>query len=836
MKTLISIFTVLLCINSHSKAQTLNFPLLKNDPSINVKCGTDLVHKKMMTENDDYRNKMQEFEKYVQSHKNDISLREDNSTIVVPIVVHVMSTGTSLTDITEQQIKEAIRILNESYSQMLYNTNDSTNNGGVGIEFALAVRDPKGECTNGITYTDMTNNKPYMNYGVKADRSFGISDLDLKNIIRWNPSRYYNMWLVSEIDNNEGGAGILGYAYFASAHATVLDGAVMLVNTIKDPLSTTLAHELGHAFNLYHTFEGDNGGKDCPKDDNCSTDGDMVCDTPPHKRDECRTTECSTSLDINNSLNNFMSYCNTGLKGLFTPGQKERVIAAMNTLRISFLETKSNLSLVPAKIAEPDFFTTNSTACQGNPVQFFDNSACIPNTFTPTGQRSDVSFLWTVSNGKETLTSTLQNPLFTFNYTGAYDVTLQVANNFGTSSTSKKDFIAVVEAPIANACTPISTNVGYTASINRVIFNTIDKISGNFNEGYQDFYCTNSTTLTPGNSYQLKIPIRSYSSNTEQVQAYIDFNNNGIFEINELVLTGKGTYNETKVTFDTLRSEIHVPQTGIVFNQKLRMRIIGESTPSEINNKRLTCETPFFLADIQDFGVFIESEECPTTITPTFTQIDDICKGESFTLSNVSDNGINGTWTPAINTQATTVYTFTPDENQCASSVTMTVNVLEANLDANIVVSNNSLSVKEQDATYSWIDCNSGNVIENEHSTDFTPTKNGTYQVQITSITCPDISVSSECIPFITTSIADKDFLKILIYPNPAKETIRIENTKEFGIITLRIRDINGRIIQSYEDLKNYDMNIHIDKYSQGVYFIEIITNENSYTKRFIKL
>ena len=62
-------------------------------------------------------------------------------------------------------------------------------------------------------------------------------------------------------------------------------------------------------------------------------------------------------------------------------------------------------------------------------------------------------------------------------------------------------------------------------------------------------------------------------------------------------------------------------------------------------------------------------------VTPTFMQVQPICTGESFVLPNTSDNGINGTWSPAINNTATTTYTFTPTTGQCASTQTMTVTV-----------------------------------------------------------------------------------------------------------------------------------------------------------------
>ena len=62
-------------------------------------------------------------------------------------------------------------------------------------------------------------------------------------------------------------------------------------------------------------------------------------------------------------------------------------------------------------------------------------------------------------------------------------------------------------------------------------------------------------------------------------------------------------------------------------------------------------------------------------ITPTF-QIYDICIGETISsLTDFSQEGISGTWSPAINNLATTTYTFTPDPGQCANPTTETIQV-----------------------------------------------------------------------------------------------------------------------------------------------------------------
>ncbi|MBK8445037.1 MAG: hypothetical protein IPL35_17275 [Sphingobacteriales bacterium] len=77
--------------------------------------------------------------------------------------------------------------------------------------------------------------------------------------------------------------------------------------------------------------------------------------------------------------------------------------------------------------------------------------------------------------------------------------------------------------------------------------------------------------------------------------------------------------------------------------------------------------------------------QCATTATltvnvnnqtlPTFSPIAAICSGGSITLPATSTNSIGGSWSPAVNTTATTTYTFTPSAGQCASTATLTVNV-----------------------------------------------------------------------------------------------------------------------------------------------------------------
>ena len=78
------------------------------------------------------------------------------------------------------------------------------------------------------------------------------------------------------------------------------------------------------------------------------------------------------------------------------------------------------------------------------------------------------------------------------------------------------------------------------------------------------------------------------------------------------------------------------------------------------------------------------SGECATTttmtivvdprVTPQFTQVAEICSGDTLAaLPTTSNNGITGSWLPALSNLQTTTYTFTPDASFCATSTQMTI-------------------------------------------------------------------------------------------------------------------------------------------------------------------
>ncbi len=96
-------------------------------------------------------------------------------------------------------------------------------------------------------------------------------------------------------------------------------------------------------------------------------------------------------------------------------------------------------------------------------------------------------------------------------------------------------------------------------------------------------------------------------------------------------------------------------------------------TYTPANGDVVTCVMTVSGSPITSNSITMNVNTSPAT--PTFTQVAAVCTGTAFTLPTTSSNGISGTWSPAINTTATTTYTFTPTAGECATTAQMTVTV-----------------------------------------------------------------------------------------------------------------------------------------------------------------
>jgi RHS repeat-associated protein len=102
--------------------------------------------------------------------------------------------------------------------------------------------------------------------------------------------------------------------------------------------------------------------------------------------------------------------------------------------------------------------------------------------------------------------------------------------------------------------------------------------------------------------------------------------------------------------------------------------IVGTWSP-EINNTATTTYT-FNPTAGQNAASITMTIVVNDLITPEFTPVAPIYVGGALSpLPTTSNNGIVGTWAPALNNATTTTYTFTPNAEQCATTATLTITV-----------------------------------------------------------------------------------------------------------------------------------------------------------------
>ncbi|MCB0696645.1 MAG: zinc-dependent metalloprotease [Chitinophagaceae bacterium] len=330
------------------------------------RCGFDGAHQQMMSQDPSYAQHVAQFNsqlaQWLSTNNNMNSLLTTNSagdTIYeVPLVVHVMHTGGSIGsnyNISDAQIINTVDYVNQTFAAT-WSGYAPVGSGGTKFpfRFKLAQRAPNCTATSGIVRVNAS--ATYSNYttdGVNRSSSGGVSDPALKALSVWPNDRYYNIWVVNKIDGVDGypgtsGSFVAGYAYFPGASAGV-DGTIMLASQMNTG-KTTLPHELGHAFFLYHTFEASNPSTNtCPTNTNCATQGDRCCDTEPHYQygpGTCysgQSNACTSTTFGDATAKNIMNYANCTDR--FTPDQRDRFIGAIINDRSTLISSSASLPL-----------------------------------------------------------------------------------------------------------------------------------------------------------------------------------------------------------------------------------------------------------------------------------------------------------------------------------------------------------------------------------------------------------------------------------------------------------------------------------------------------------
>jgi PKD repeat protein len=348
--------------------------------------------------------------------------------LVIPVVFHIIHDN-GVENITDAQVEDAIRILNNDFNKLNTDWPNVKEEfldlvADVGIEFRLAQKDPQGNCTNGITRTQSATTY--------------LGDQQMTSVIQWPRNRYMNIW----VGASAGGANVAGYTNYPSSvsNSPGRDGIVLRHNYVgsigtgSSFGSRTLTHEVGHWINLPHTW----GNSNSPGvQSNCNID-DGVADTPNTIGwQSCNRNGVSCgNLD---NVENYMEY--SFCSKMFTNGQSVRMLAALNSTiaQRNQLWQASNLTFtgvdLPGVLCQARFKSSSQSICAGSTVNYTDQSF-----------HNVVSREWSFPGGTPAI-STDENPTVVYAVAGVYPVSLTVSDGTNSLTNSTTAYITVLENP-----------------------------------------------------------------------------------------------------------------------------------------------------------------------------------------------------------------------------------------------------------------------------------------------------------------------------------------------------------------------------------------------------
>jgi hypothetical protein len=430
----------------------------------------------------------------------------------VPVRAHILRRSNGTGDFNLARLNRVIALTNRYFL-----------NNGTGIQFYLAGSAPD--------YID--NDALYQTFPYGNESS--ISGRDATNAM--------NVYFV----NNFSLSGLQGYAYFPDNDIVTTRSFIRSDVSMTDEFlgSILIPHEWGHNFGLFHTFQGSTemNSELVTRDAgaNCTTAGDLLCDTPadPYNRPGATysivngcpvytgTATDTWGATYAPSMDNIMSYYD-GCNPLFTVGQYDRIQAAL-ALRQS--HTAYSLTHSPTAVAAPSrlqatlgtsghaslTWQDNASNEMGYIIERATNSA---GPFVPIGGTAPNGTFFT-----DTKTTTSATYYYRVRPSNTTDGAISAVATYAAGTT-------------AAACTPtLSLGCVLNDGLDDLFMNgaTLNRQSGCSANGYHEFTPA-SATVTAEQVCRFSGRLLS-SSQASNVTIYIDYNRDGTYAASELVMS-----------------------------------------------------------------------------------------------------------------------------------------------------------------------------------------------------------------------------------------------------------------------------------------------------------
>jgi Zn-dependent metalloprotease len=468
-------------------------------------------------------------------------------------------------------------------------------------------------------------------------------------------------------------------------------------------------------------------------------------------------------------------------------------------------------------------FTMTEVSCNGE-VCFTSDVINIP-----------TSYHWNFGDGN---TNTTINPCHTYSSPGIYTVKFSVCNSYGCDTIIKIVNVITVSAPVS-ACVPSTSSYCCSAGIYNVQFGSINNSSLSAIEGYKDFSCSTSTNLFSGFNYNLQVTTGPTS--TENVRAWIDYNNNGQFEASELIFSSNNI-----LQYHT--GIISVPGNAVM-NQPLRMRIGSDSSIQPAPEPCVNAVNGQF----EDYTVVIVNSNIPSAAfsymlnncSPVVQFMDQSNNSPNNWYWNFGDGNYSTLQNPVHTYSSAGNFIVTLIVNNVSGSDTainnITVNFVEVEISVSgSFVTGDSLNFSAVSAgavLWFW-DFGDGNLSAQQNPVHVY-SQPGTYIVSlVTQHNNGCITIVSDTIQILPVGI-DIIYLNenIKIYPNPAIGEFNIDI--QFDVpqsVSIQLIDATGRLVRLFETEFVEQKRYSVTDLEQGIYFIKIHLGDKEHIYKLVNL
>ena len=327
-------------------------------------CGTMPHHEALKKSQPNYESDFNQYNKMIDDYiaNNTNQLSKTGALITIPVVVHIIY-NTAAENVPDAVGADQVKVLNDDFAKLNADASKVTQAAfkplasGANVRFCLAVRDPSGKATTGITRKKTTAVEFVMGDDKMKKTSTGGED-------PWDVKKYVNIWICN-LD-----ASWLGYAEFPTGSLSNTYGLVIDYTTVPGGSNSTYnlgrtgTHEFGHCFNLLHIW-GDEAA--CSGSDGCA-------DTPNQGPEHYGTypvgsiqgDACSSST----MWMNYMDYTDDAAMYMFTANQAARINAVVSTAPWNVLATSNGCTPV-SNVGVVETLSSNDVSIYPNPSNDF---------------------------------------------------------------------------------------------------------------------------------------------------------------------------------------------------------------------------------------------------------------------------------------------------------------------------------------------------------------------------------------------------------------------------------------------------------------------------------